>query len=50
MTIDQILKELRQENLECEYKAHLNRSDSLSWAKSIVGFANDEGEKFWLKK
>ena len=43
MTIDQILKELRLENLECEYKAHLNRSDPLSWAKSIVGFANGEG-------
>lgn len=48
MTIDQILKELRLENLECEYKAHLYRSDPLSWAKSIIGFANGEGGKpYW---
>lgn len=37
------MKELRLENLEREYKAHLNRSDPLSWAKSIVGFADGEG-------
>jgi len=43
MNLDEIIESLKLENCEYEYKAHLNSSDPISWAKSIVGFANSEG-------
>ena len=43
MKIAELFKDVITENRNYEFKAALNSKDTLSWAKTLVGFANGEG-------
>ena len=43
MKINELFSDVITEDLQCEFKAQLNRETPVKWAKSIVGFANGVG-------
>ena len=43
MKINELFSDVITEDLQCEFKAQLNRENPVKWAKSIVGFANGVG-------
>lgn len=43
MHIKELLQSTEFENLQCDYKARLERKNPVSWAKSLVAFANCGG-------
>ena len=48
MFIEEIETNIDFENTQIECKAILNREDILGWLKTIAGFANSEGGKFYI--
>ena len=41
--INELFSDVITEDLQCEFKAQLNRENPVKWAKAIVGFANGIG-------
>lgn len=48
MQLIDIIPNLTEENNELEYKGILNRDNTLSWLKTVDGFANAEGGVFYV--
>ena len=43
MKVSELFPDVISEDLNCEYKAQLNRDNPVKWAKTVVGYANGSG-------
>ena len=48
MFIEELVGSVHLEDHECEYKAKLDRSNTLGWLKTIAGFGNASGGTFYI--
>lgn len=48
MYLEEIVGEIKIENVHVECKSILNRNDIIGWLKTIAGFANAEGGDFYI--
>lgn len=46
MRITDLYSDVVSEDIKYEYKAELNPENPVKWAKTIVGYANGEGELY----
>ena len=48
MFLEEIIGEVKLENIDFECKGVLNREDIVGWLKTIAGFANARGGDFYI--
>ena len=48
MYLEELVDTILLEDIEVEYKSRLNREDVLGWLKTIGGFSNAQGGRFYI--
>ena len=48
MYLEELVDTILLEDIEVEYKSRLNREDVLGWLKTIAGFSNAQGGRFYI--